>query len=233
MIVISNSDHPHFLVGLHQGCNQVEGLGIHILSLVDYQDTLDDPALFHLPPADQGGGILHHIPHTLQAAQLTQQIKAIGMEGLDFYKISRIANEGLKTLLEFRGGSPGEGQHQQLLLLHILQKQEGGQLVNQNLGFSTAGSCGHHDIFGLGILDHLELALRKLSEKLLIFLRRDVAFHIPDPVCLEIFGDELLKIHLKVIPDKLQGRPVVPYHEIGILAYDVDLADLLLIELIQ
>ena len=72
-----------------------------------------------------------------------------------------------------------------------------------------------------------------LSEKLLVFLRCQVALDLAHPLALEIFRDEFPVVHLEIVLHVLQGRLVVFHHQVGVFAHDMHLLDFLSIELVE
>ena len=64
-------------------------------------------------------------------------------------------------------------------------------------------------------------------------VRRNISVNLFLSITLKIFSDEFPKVHLKIVLNKLKRRIVITHHEICILAHDVDLANLLLVEFIQ
>ena len=96
----------------------------HVLRLINHQHRLANPVGLHFSLFNHLRSLPHHVLYFLQVTNQAQQVKTIGMKSLDFHVVRRIANQFHQPLLEFRGSRPGESQHQQLLVLHILQQQQ-------------------------------------------------------------------------------------------------------------
>ena len=111
LVVIPDGNHAHILIILHQCTDKIKLVVIHILRLVNDQNALCNLSLLHFSVLDQFCGIPHHIVDTLQTADFPQQVKAVGMEGLDFDKICCIADQRHQALFELCRSSAGKCQH--------------------------------------------------------------------------------------------------------------------------
>ena len=105
--------------------------------------------------------------------------------------------------------------------------------MNQHPRLPAARTGRYHDATRFLVRDDFHLTLRQLPEKLLILHRSQIPLNLVRPLPFEIFDNKLLVIHLEIIPDILQCRPVILYHQIGIFAHDMHLLDFLLVELVQ
>ena len=105
--------------------------------------------------------------------------------------------------------------------------------MDQYTGLAAAGSGRNHDAVGLLVGDDLHLSLGERPEELFVFLGRQVTLDLVDALAAEVFRNEAPVVHLEVVLYELQRRVVVLDHQIGILAHDVDLLDLLLVEGIE
>ena len=102
--------------------------------------------------------------------------------------------------------------------------------MDQHTGLAATGSSRNHDAVGLLVGDDLHLSRGERPEELFVFLGRQVALDLVDALAAEVFRNEAPVVHLEVVLYELQRRVVVLDHQIGILAHDVDLLDLLLVE---
>ena len=124
LVIVAHSYHPHLLIVVHQRPYQRMLFHAHVLRLINHQHRLANPVGLHFPLFNHLRSLPHHVLYFLQVTNQAQQVKTIGMKSLDFHVVRRIANQFHQPLLEFRGSRPGESQHQQLLVLHILQQQQ-------------------------------------------------------------------------------------------------------------
>ena len=79
--------------------------------------------LLHFTIVYHLGSLCHYTTHIVKIAYTSEQIEAIRMECLYFYKVSGIANELHQPLLELCGCGTRECEHKQLLMLDILKQQ--------------------------------------------------------------------------------------------------------------
>ena len=233
LVVVAHGDHAHFLVGPHQGPHQGVLAGVHVLRLVDDQHRLGDAVRLHPAAFDQPDGLADHVPGLFQVADASQEVEAVGVEGLDFDEVGGVADEVEQAALEFGGGGAREGQHEQLLVLDVFEQQQGRELVDQDAGLAAAGAGGDDDARRPLVADDGPLGGRERAEELLVLARGDVPVDFRQAIALEVLGDELAEIHLEVVPHVPQGGGVVLHHQVGVFADDVDLPDLLLVELVE
>ena len=111
LVVIAHGNHPHFLIVAHQSSNKRVFVFVHILCFVNHQYGFVDASLVGLAVFNHLCGPCHYIVNFFQRACFAQQIKTKRMECLDFQEVSRISDKIDEALLEFCGGSTGEGEH--------------------------------------------------------------------------------------------------------------------------
>ena len=155
MIVVSYGNHAHIVIALHQCADQGKLIGIHVLGLVNDENAFCDFPLFDLTVCNHPGSVMDHIFYAFKTSNLTEKIEAVGMEGLDLHKVRCISDQGHQPFFEFGCRSTGKGKHQKLLMLDILQKEQGGQLMHKHSCFSASGTCRHHNISGVCVIDNL------------------------------------------------------------------------------
>ena len=233
LVVVAHRYDPHFLVLPHQCLHQPEIIGAHVLCLVNDKHALGNLRRLHLAALYHSGSLAHHVFHLVEPAQFAQEVEAVGVEGLDFHIVGGGAHKVEEAFLELGGGGPREGEHQQLLVLHVFQEQQRGQFVYQHPRFAASRPCRHDDVFRPVVVDNLALSVGEAAKELLIPGRCDVAAYLLAPLLLEMLVDELAEVEGEIVVDELQGGVVVADHQVGIFAHDMNLADALLVEFVQ
>ncbi len=140
---------------MHQGIF----IGAHVLRLVNDKDSLCHAIWLHLSVFDHSGGLRDHAMGVVDVAYSAKQVKAIGMESLDFDKMCGISDEFHQPLLEFHRRRAREGKHQQLLVLYVFEQEQRGEFVNQNPRLAASGTCRHDDATRLFVGDNFHLFL--------------------------------------------------------------------------
>ena len=105
--------------------------------------------------------------------------------------------------------------------------------MHQYPRLSASRTCCDNDIFRLLVVDNLALAVREFAKEFVVFGWSDVLVNLRPALFFEILFDELAEVHCKVVVDETQRCIVVTNHQIGIFAYDMNLANALFIEFIQ
>ena len=93
MVVITDGNHPHFLVSPHQSPYKCVFISVHVLCLVNYQYSFPDFRRLDLAVLHHFGSPLNHLVGLFQISRLTNQVETKGVEGLDVHKMSCAANE--------------------------------------------------------------------------------------------------------------------------------------------
>ena len=124
LIVIAYGNHPHIVIILHQSTYQSKFICIHVLCFINNENTFGNLALLHLAVCNHLSSVVHDIFYTVKTPNLSEQIKAVGMESFDLNKVRGIANQSHKSLFKFGRRCTGKGYHQKLFMLDILQKKQ-------------------------------------------------------------------------------------------------------------
>ena len=105
--------------------------------------------------------------------------------------------------------------------------------MHEDFGLSTAWTSCNHNAARFLVSNNFPLSFRHIPEQLFVFSLGDILFNFGRAFSLEIFVDEQLVVHLKIILDVLEGCFIVLYHKVCILANDMNLLDFLFVELIE
>ena len=125
-VIITHGYNPHPLIGLHKRFYKTIFIGTHVLGLVYHQHRLAYLTAFHQSVFYHPGGLFHHIVHLFKITDTSQQVEAVGMEGLDIDIMGGISHHVEQALLKLGGGCSGEGEHKELFVLHILEHEQRG-----------------------------------------------------------------------------------------------------------
>ena len=230
LVVVSDGYDAHLLVGGHQGMHQGILLVAHVLRFVYDKYGFGYAVRLHLSAVNHTGGAFHHILDVIEVADAAQQVEAVGVECLDFDEVGGVAYESHQALLELYGRRARECEHQQLLVLDVLEQKQGCEFMDQHARLSAAGACRHHDAARLLVGDDLHLFFGQCPEDMPVLLRGDIPLYLAQAVSLEVSGYEPPVVHLEVVLHVLQGGVVVAHHQIGVFAHDMHLLYLLPVE---
>ena len=145
LVVIADGNDTHVFVAVHEGVHQAARVCIHVLRFVYYDHGLADMALLHLTCFYHLGSLYHHAVHVVKIAYASEQLEAKRVERHDVDEVGGVADELHEPLLEFGSCSAREGEHEQLLVLHVFKQQQRGQLVHKHARLAASRSCGHYD----------------------------------------------------------------------------------------
>lgn len=124
LVIVSDSDEAHVVVMPHESTNEIKFVGVHILGFVDEEDGFADAVGFDLSCLDHLSSLADDMISSVEVADTSEEVEAVGMKSFDFDEVSGVADEIEESLLELGSCCTGEGEHEELLVFHFFKEKE-------------------------------------------------------------------------------------------------------------